>query len=98
MTNFNESMLEEHLPELAMGIGINSGQVIVGNIGSHTRSKYGIVGSAVNIISRIQAKAGKHEIVISDAVYALVKDRTLVKKSFYAVLKGVEQRLQVHLI
>lgn len=98
MAAFNQSMREENLPELAMGIGINSGQVIVGNIGSHTRSKYGIVGSAVNITSRIQAKAGKHEIVISEAVYAHVKGRTLVKKSFYATLKGVEQPLQVHLI
>ncbi len=81
-----------------MGIGINAGQVIVGNIGSNTRSKYGIVGSAVNIASRIQAEAGKQEIAISHGVYAHVGDRVQVKKSFHASLKGVEDPMQLHII
>ncbi len=98
MFSFNREMRERDLPELAMGIGINAGQVIVGNIGSNTRSKYGIVGSAVNIASRIQAEAGKQEIAISHGVYAHVGDRVQVKKSFSASLKGVEHPMQLHII
>ena len=49
---------EQHLrnlPELAMGIGINTGEVIVGNIGSLKRTKYGAVGSAINTAYRIES-------------------------------------------
>ena len=98
MAGFNRSMHEEDLPELAMGIGVNAGPVIVGNIGSHTRSKYGIVGSAVNITSRIQAKAGKGEIIISHGVYAYLDGQIPVKKSFSTTLKGVDQSMQLHVI
>ncbi len=98
MAEFNQEMHERNLPDLAMGIGINSGQVIVGNIGSNSRSKYGIVGSAVNITSRIQAKTDKDEIAISDAVYAHVNGQVHVEKSFHATLKGVDQPMRLHII
>lgn len=98
MSAFNQEMGERELPKLAMGIGINAGQVIVGNIGSNTRSKYGIVGSAVNIASRIQAEADKDEIAISHGVYDHVADQVQVKKSFHATLKGVDQPMQLHVI
>ena len=88
MAVFNQEIWQEGLPELAMGIGINAGQVIVGNIGSDTRAKYGVVGSAVNIISRIQATAKANEVVISDSVFHYTKDRVPVIKTFTAQLRG----------
>jgi class 3 adenylate cyclase len=90
MAAFNEKMRLQQMPGLDMGIGINAGQVVVGNIGSETRSKYGVVGSAVNITSRIQAKAQKKEILISESVYAYVRDQVDITKKFTAKLKGVE--------
>lgn len=98
MVDFNKDMDGKELPKLAMGIGINAGQVIVGNIGSHTRSKYGIVGSAVNITSRIQAKAGEHEILISDVAHGHIQERVEVQRSFPASLKGVDQPVQLHVV
>jgi class 3 adenylate cyclase len=98
MQLFNSEMKNKNLPELAMGIGVNTGPVIVGNIGSKTRAKYGIVGSAVNITSRIQAKAKGDEIVISDFVHKHVKDSITIQRSFEADLKGVDTTLILHVI
>ncbi|MEN8212156.1 MAG: adenylate/guanylate cyclase domain-containing protein [Thermodesulfobacteriota bacterium] len=95
---FNKKMRGQQLPELNMGIGINTGQVIVGNIGSESRAKYGIVGSAVNITSRIQAKAKAREIVISDAVYNYLKNEINIQRSFNTSMKGVDHTMTLHLI
>ncbi len=98
MRVFNKSMQEKQLPELGMGIGINAGPVIVGNIGSDTRAKYGVVGSAVNITSRIQAKAESREIIISESVYHYTKDQVQIIKTFSAKLKGVDEPMKLRII
>lgn len=98
MQSFNDEMRNEKLPELNMGIGVNTGPVIVGNIGSKARAKYGIVGSAVNITSRIQAKAKANEIVISGSVYRHMKDCVTIQRSFKADLKGVDSALNLYVI
>ncbi|MBU1341030.1 MAG: hypothetical protein KKD66_05310, partial [Proteobacteria bacterium] len=53
---------------------------------------------AVNITSRIQAKAKKQEIVITDAVYKYVKKGIEVERSFNANLKGVDYSIMLHII
>ena len=55
MAGINEQNRQEDLPEIEMGIGVHTGQVVVGNIGSPERMKYGVVGSHVNLTSRIQS-------------------------------------------
>ena len=55
MDKVNKYNLENGLPELGMGIGIHTGQVVVGNIGSAKRMKYGVIGGHVNSTSRIQS-------------------------------------------
>jgi adenylate cyclase len=76
-------------PELQMGIGIHTGDVIVGNIGTETRAKYGIVGSDVNLTSRIQSTAGGGRTVISEETYRILGDRVKVSGDFRVCLKGV---------
>jgi len=98
MQSFNHEMKTRNLPELNMGIGVNTGPVIVGNIGSKTRAKYGIVGSAVNITSRIQAKAKGNEIVISESVYKHMEDFLTIQRSFETNLKGVDSALNLYVI
>lgn len=56
------------LPELEMGIGLNETEVIVGNIGSSQRSKYTVVGSGVNMTSRIESYSVGGQVLISDSV------------------------------
>src|SRR3954465_11804143 len=67
MTSVNEQNNEEDLPDLEMGIGIHTGQVGVGNIGSLERMKYGVGGSHVNLTSRIQSCTTGGQILVSEA-------------------------------
>jgi adenylate cyclase len=55
------------LPVVEMGIGLNTGEVVVGNIGSERRAKYGVVGGHVNLTSRIAAQAVRGQILASEA-------------------------------
>ena len=98
MKKFNNEIKQEKLADIEMGIGINAGHVVVGNIGSETRAKYSIIGSAVNITHRIQSVAKPREILISDSVYIYVKEKVSVKRSFKSQLKGVKDMLKLHAI
>ncbi len=91
MKRFNIEMKTEGLPEFQMGIGVNVGDVVVGNIGSELRAKYGIVGSAVNITNRIQAESKGGQILVSESVYRCLKRDLQVKSSFKVLLKGVQE-------
>ncbi len=84
------------LPEIATGIGINTGEVIVGNIGSETRAKYGVVGHNVNLTARLESLAGGGEIVISDRTLASCEGRVEVRKSTAVELKGFDEKITIH--
>ena len=62
----NDEIISEGYPALEMGIGINSGTVIVGNIGSEMRAKYGIVGTVVNRAARIESNTVGGEVLIGE--------------------------------
>jgi adenylate cyclase len=61
----NEENRALGLPELGMGIAVNSGMVVAGNIGSRDRVKYGVVGPPVNLAARIQATAAAGEVLLA---------------------------------
>ncbi|MCF8063253.1 MAG: HAMP domain-containing protein [Deltaproteobacteria bacterium] len=98
MAAINRELTSQGLPGLAAGIGVNAGTVVVGNIGSETRAKYGIVGSAVNLTQRIQAQAGPGQVVLSDAAAAGVPPDAAIQRSFQFHPKGVQQPLTLHLL
>jgi class 3 adenylate cyclase len=80
MLSVNLAGISRELPPLRMGIGLHAGEVVVGNIGSETRVKYGIVGSAVNLAHRIQAQARGGEVVVSEDFYRLVQTEVRVTR------------------
>lgn len=59
---------------LQTGIGITTGEVIAGNIGSERRMHYAVVGDPVNVAARLQAAAGPGQILIDEATYEAVGD------------------------
>ena len=69
MAEVNETLRARGLPELEMTAAVNSGEVVVGQIGSEKRAKYGVVGTAVNLTGRLQSLAVPGEVLISDPTY-----------------------------
>jgi adenylate cyclase len=95
MTSVNEQNKEEDLPDLELGIGIHTGQVVVGNIGSLDRMKYGVVGSHVNLASRIQSCTTGGQILVSEATRREVGPMLKIGKQMEVRAKGFEQPVTV---
>jgi adenylate cyclase len=66
----NERWVRQGRPALSIGIGINSGEVFAGNIGSARRLEYTVIGDAVNTAARLCSEAGPGEILIAEPLYA----------------------------
>ena len=90
MDEINKWNLEKGYFILEMGIGINTGEVIVGNIGSEKRTKYGVVGSNVNFCGRIESYTINGQILISEETRASITNDITIAKEIVAQPKGVE--------
>jgi adenylate cyclase len=96
LVTFNVEQRAQHLPELAMGIGINTGEVIVGNIGSLKRSKYGAVGSAINTTYRIESHTIGGQVLVSPSTYERVRALVQVRGTLPAQFKGLDQPVTLY--
>jgi class 3 adenylate cyclase/HAMP domain-containing protein len=96
MEEINAANEAEGLPLLAMGIGVNTGPVVVGNIGSERRTKYSVVGSDVNFASRMEGFALAGQVLISAATYGRVKDLVEVGDVVQVEMKGVPGRATLY--
>ncbi len=84
------------LPGIAMGIGVNTGDVVVGNIGSDKRAKYGVVGSAVNLTARIESYTVGGQILISDTTRRAVESLVTIDNHMEIEAKGVDRPITIY--
>jgi len=96
MDSVNEENRQEDLPELEMGIGIHTGPVVVGNVGSPERMKYGVVGSHVNLTSRIQSYTTGGQILISDTARREVGHILKTGTRMEVKAKGIERPVTLY--
>nr|WP_240807730.1 adenylate/guanylate cyclase domain-containing protein [Polyangium spumosum] len=68
----NESFRERYGTTIELGIGINSGEVLVGNIGSDKRMEYTVIGDVVNVAARLEAIARPNQVLVAEATRELV--------------------------
>jgi adenylate cyclase len=97
LEKLNKILVSQGKPRLAMGIGINTGYAIVGNVGSHQRMEYTVVGDTVNIASRLQdlTKDYATPIIISETVNNFVKDTIETESLGKIVIRGKTQDLEL---
>ncbi len=98
MTEVNSANREDGLPEVQMALALNTGSVVAGNIGSERRSKYGFVGHAMNVTSRIEDVAGPGEILISQSTRNRLQGQYQFGASQALSVKGIEEELHVHAV
>jgi len=96
MRAVNELNHHSGLPELACGIGINTGEVIVGNIGSEQRAKYGVVGHNVNFASRIESYTNGGQILVSDRTLEACAGLLEVRGDMSIRPKGFDEDVRVY--
>jgi len=96
MAEVNEQNRAQGLPELEMGIGLNETEVIVGNIGSSKRSKYTVVGSGVNMTSRIESYSVGGQVLISESVRQEGGEVLRIDAQREVLPKGAETPLKIY--
>jgi adenylate cyclase len=92
----NEKNREKGFPEVIMGCGLNTGQVVTGNIGSDQRSKYGVVGNTINLASRIESFTVGGQILISESTKKACNAALRIDDQWLVRAKGIKQPITIY--
>ena len=96
MEEVNAWNRENGYPDLEMGIGINSGKAVVGNIGSDKKMKYGCMGSTVNIAGRIESLTIGGQILITENIARKIEEELVITSEDVILPKGSPTELKYY--
>jgi adenylate cyclase len=98
LEEFNQRRIIQEQPRIHIGIGISSGEVVSGNIGSHKRMDYTVIGDGVNLSSRLEGVTKEYgcDIVLSEFTYQLCSDRIWVRQLDKIRVKGKHQAVNIY--
>jgi adenylate cyclase len=99
LADLNRELAAEGRPPLGIGVGINTARVIAGNIGSHRRLNYSVIGDGVNVASRLQSETRKVEhgtnLITSAATVAACRTRPNVRPLGLVHVKGRHEPVEI---
>jgi len=96
MAMLNTDLKTLGLSEIAIGIGINTGTVTVGYIGSRERTDYTAIGDAVNLAARLEKQAEPGQIIISRSTLDAVGGRFPVRQCDRIKVKGKQESVEIY--
>lgn len=96
LAGINEEQRARGMPDLHMGVAINTGEVIVGNIGSEKRTKYGAMGTPINMAYRIESYTVSGQVLISADTYEQMAEFVQVGDTQDLRFKGLEEPVRVY--
>ena len=96
MDSVNAQIEKLGIHKLEMGIGINTGEVVVGNIGSQKRAKYGVVGSQVNVTGRIESYTVGGQILVSEFTRIDAGSIFVINRQIEIEAKGIKEPITLY--
>ena len=96
MDEINRDHVARGLPPFEMGIGLNTGEAVVGNIGSEQRAKYAVVGSAVNVAARVEGATVGGQVFITAETYEAIRALAETAPPIAVDLKGLSEPLLLY--
>lgn len=95
LIEFNKELDELQLPNIAIGIGINTGPAIVGYIGSENRLDYTAIGDTINTAARLESNAKPGQIIVSESTMQAMDESFIVHPLSTIKLKGKSENLRI---
>ena len=98
LKEFNERRIVQEQPQIKIGIGVSSGEVVSGNIGSRKRMDYTVIGDGVNLSSRLEGTTKEYgcDIILSEFTYQLCSERVVVRELDKIRVKGKHQAVKIY--